>query len=105
MGRTSIPCKACASRAWRESLRHTHLTADASVGERHVASQLRRLQARPHRSPVPLQGDERTGVEHECHPDAAFALRGALLAAPVLRPRTTTASSRSARAWGPSPQP
>lgn len=67
-----------------------HLSEDPGVGQWEISLELSGLQTDPHRSFVPLQRDQGTGVENETH--AVFTLRGARW-----RPRTTAASRRSAR--------
>ena len=69
------------------------LSENASMGERKLARQLSRLEAYPHRSLVPLEGNQRATVEDEAHADCA--LRETCRP----RPRTTVASARSARRW------
>lgn len=80
----------------------SHQADHATAGDRELARLVRRLETDPHRSLVALQGDHGAGVEHDGHADPASDVDsdfrsdfGALLG--VRRPRTTAASSRSAR--------
>ena len=68
-----------------------HLADDSAVGDRQFACDLRRLEPCPHRTFVPVERDERPGIEHEAHANLELRLRPP--------PRTTTACVRSARCW------
>lgn len=69
-----------------------HLSDHASVGDGRVTVDHRRFQADPHSALVALQGDKRAAVKNDRHADFAVRPDG------PLRPRTTVAPSRSARA-------
>lgn len=76
-----------------------HLSDHASVRDRYIADGVRCLQADPHRSLAPIEGDERPAVEHHRHADSAFGMRRERPLSSGGRPRTITAPARSVRPW------
>lgn len=70
-----------------------HLSKHSGVGHGDVSVELGGLQANPHPAFIALKRDEGAGVEDEAHADFALPV------ACRRRPRTTAASSRSARLW------